>query len=223
MGTPNDGNAVPFSAASVKGHYQTLAHSYVSKANRACNRAYIDLVARLLPSASRVLELGPGGHSLLGGVSAQFKAACDLSEAMLRAGSGCANPVAGDVQELPFSNGQFDAVLCFNMLEHVPDPRGAVAEAARVLASGGRFLAVTPTGNAERLLDLLERLHLKLPEGPHRFLKTAELAEIVGAYLDIIEHKRFLVFPAGPPFAVRAADICAGHWGLFQYLLAQKG
>lgn len=222
MGGPLQPTDMPFSASNVKGHYRALAPAYADRSNKACNRAYTELVSRLLPSAGRVLELGPGGHSLLGCVSARVKVACDLSEAMLRAGSGCSNPVVGDVQSLPYKDGQFDAIMCFNLLEHVPDPRRAVEEAARVLAPRGRFLAVTPTGEVEWLLDLLERLHLKLPEGPHRFLKTDALAAIAGASLQTLEHQRFLVFPAGPGLVVRVADACAGHRGLFQYLLAEK-
>jgi SAM-dependent methyltransferase len=39
--------------------------------------------------------------------------------------------------ELPFADGTFDRVVCFDALHHVPDQRKAIAEFARVLVDGG--------------------------------------------------------------------------------------
>jgi SAM-dependent methyltransferase len=52
--------------------------------------------------------------------------------------------VFGDAQALPFRTGTFDAVLLLHVLEHVPDPERAVAEAVRVLRAGGRVIVETP-------------------------------------------------------------------------------
>lgn len=51
--------------------------------------------------------------------------------------------IQGDICELPFSQGEFDAIVCFHVLEHVPDDRKALRELRRCLKSGGMlFLAV---------------------------------------------------------------------------------
>jgi SAM-dependent methyltransferase len=65
----------------------------------------------------------------------------------------------------PFAAGRFDAVTLWDVLEHLPDPHAAVAEAARLLAPGGR-LALT-TGDVGSLTARLSgaRWHLyTLPE-----------------------------------------------------------
>lgn len=49
-----------------------------------------------------------------------------------------------DGSEFPLQDGSFDSVLCTEVLEHVPDPRLHVSEAARVLKKGGRILLTTP-------------------------------------------------------------------------------
>jgi SAM-dependent methyltransferase len=49
----------------------------------------------------------------------------------------------GDVQELPFDDGEFDVAIAAWMLYHVPDVPRALAELARVLEPGGRLVAVT--------------------------------------------------------------------------------
>ena len=75
------------------------------------------------------------------------------------------------------------------------------------------------------LLDLLEAFHLKLPEGPHRFLTTRELAALADCGFRTLEHRLFLAFPAGPDAFVRAVDraVAGRHGrGLFQYILLER-
>jgi SAM-dependent methyltransferase len=52
--------------------------------------------------------------------------------------------VFADGMQLPFSNACADAVLCFEVAEHVPDPYRLVSEIARVLRSGGRTFISMP-------------------------------------------------------------------------------
>lgn len=46
--------------------------------------------------------------------------------------------------ELPFADGEFDSVLMDNVLEHIPDPGCLLAEAHRILRTGGRLLVGVP-------------------------------------------------------------------------------
>jgi SAM-dependent methyltransferase len=63
-----------------------------------------------------------------------------------------------DISALPFPDGRFDAVIAMHMLYHVPDQRRAVAEAARVLRPGGRFIVTTNgVGNLRALYDISAR------------------------------------------------------------------
>lgn len=49
----------------------------------------------------------------------------------------------GDVQELPFADGEFDCGVANWMLYHVPDLDRGLRELARVLRPGGRLVATT--------------------------------------------------------------------------------
>ena len=55
--------------------------------------------------------------------------------------------VCGDAAILPFRDQSFDAVTMFDVLEHVPDDRQAVAEALRVLRPRGAVLLSAPNMN----------------------------------------------------------------------------
>ena len=52
--------------------------------------------------------------------------------------------VQGDVTSLPLPSGSFDIVVAFEVIEHLEDWRGFLAEAERVLAPDGQFIVSTP-------------------------------------------------------------------------------
>lgn len=54
----------------------------------------------------------------------------------------------GDVRELGLPAASFDAVVMAQLIEHVYDPPGLVAECARLLAPGGRLVAMTPNAGS---------------------------------------------------------------------------
>ena len=49
-----------------------------------------------------------------------------------------------DVTALPFADAAFDAAMSLDVLEHVPDFRGALREFARILRPGGRLVLTVP-------------------------------------------------------------------------------
>ena len=50
----------------------------------------------------------------------------------------------GDAQELPLADACVDWILCFETVEHLPDPTKAIREFARVLRPRGRLVLTTP-------------------------------------------------------------------------------
>jgi len=57
-----------------------------------------------------------------------------------------------DVTRLTFADRSFDAVLCFDVLEHVPDYRQALKEFYRVLASGGQLVVSVPFSHQQETI-----------------------------------------------------------------------
>jgi ubiquinone/menaquinone biosynthesis C-methylase UbiE len=64
----------------------------------------------------------------------------------------------GDAAALPYPDAHFDTVVFCMVLCTIPDDRGAVAEAARVLRPGGRLLLLEHVRSPNTLLRGLERL-----------------------------------------------------------------
>ena len=127
-------------------------------------------------SRGRILDAGCGPypiHSvLLGNDPSRWIVAMDISESMVRLAVdrarrlGLTFPgVVGDVEALPFRDGAFDACVCGDTIEHVPDDRTAVVELARIIRRGGRLFLATP--NRVRL-DVLRRRLADLRRGIRR-------------------------------------------------------
>ena len=79
-------------------------------------------------------------------------------------------PVRADVTRLPFADGVADAVSAGEILEHVTDLRGAVAEACRVLRPGGTLVIDTIAATwLARLVAVTigERVPRAAPPGIH--------------------------------------------------------
>jgi SAM-dependent methyltransferase len=107
-------------------------------------------------SPSRVLEVGCGWGEFAARVRDELEAAVvaiDLSPRMVElARERGLDARVGDVQELPFGNGEFDCAVANWMLYHVPDIDRGLMEVARVLRPGGRLVAAT---NSRRHLEEL--------------------------------------------------------------------
>jgi SAM-dependent methyltransferase len=85
--------------------------------------------------------------------------------------------VQGDATALPFPDGCFDAVVTSEVLEHIPDDAGAIAELRRVLRRGGLMAATVPAWLPETICwKLSDGYHAPAAEGGHvRIYSATEL------------------------------------------------
>jgi SAM-dependent methyltransferase len=110
----------------------------------------------------RVLEVGGGEGELAARIKNELGVevvGIDQSEAMVaeQRAKGIDARV-GDVQQLPFADGEFDVAVAAWMLYHVPELDRGLAELARVLNGGGLLVAVTnAVDHLQELWDLAQR------------------------------------------------------------------
>lgn len=136
----------------------------------------------------RVLDAGCGAGEFLAflGRVGFTVAGVDLSaEAAERARRRCpeAEVRIGSIEEpLPFCHGAFDAIWCTEVLEHLFDVHGALAELNRVLRPEGVLVLTTPY-HAFLKNVLIARLNFDRhfnPEGSHiRFFTHGTLARVL--------------------------------------------
>ncbi len=137
----------------------------------------------------RCLDAGSGRGPFV----PQLRKACAEVVRLDRESRGGAPDVLGDVQDLSaLSDGSFDTVLCTQVLEHVPHPRRALSELARVLRPGGHLILSAPH---------LSMIH----EAPHDFFRFTRFSlehltrEVGLAVLELAEAGGLLAFLAHAP------------------------
>ena len=122
-----------------------VADNYVSQFAEAADQAMVGLMQAVSPApGSTVLDLCCGHGAMTAKLCEQGcqVTGLDFSNEMLAyAKSNAPNATLqhGDAQNLPFGDQTFDAVLCNCGIMHLPDQALALAEARRVLRSGGTF------------------------------------------------------------------------------------
>lgn len=142
----------------------------------------------------RILDLGCGtgygAAALAAGARAAsrrviaFDRARPAGHARSSLGSACF--VQGELERLPFASTSVDVVVSFQVIEHLADPRGYLAEIARVLAPGGLALISTPNRLES---DGENPFHL-------REYTAAELAQVLATHFETVE--MLGVFALGP-------------------------
>lgn len=104
------------------------------------------------------------------------------------------NPVRAmvemDITNIGFGNDWFDVVLCFHVLEHVPDDRKAMSELYRVLKPGGWAILQVPVN----LEETYEDSRIITPEERERHFGQKDHVRVYGLdYKDRLEQAGFRV------------------------------
>ena len=160
-----------------------------------------------LQPGERVLDIGSGPGFRAAEMAAEVGPdgrvhGIDSSEIMLASARRREAPVeygTGDALALPFPDEQFDVAVCTQVYEYVEDIAAALAEARRVLRTGGRLLVldtdwdsiVWHSGDRERMERVLEAWneHLADPYLPRRLpglLRAAGLELTDSAIIPIL-------------------------------------
>lgn len=103
--------------------------------------------------------------------------------------------VQGDFADLPFAEASFDTVLLHQVLHFAPDPAPALAEAARVLRSGGR-IAIVDFASHDREELRTRHQHVRLGFSDRQM---AELLRAAG-------------FAASAPIALDGGELVVKIW-----------
>lgn len=120
---------------------------------------------------ARVVALDRDGAELRE-VARWFAAMATAREAPAGASAAA---VEGDALSLPFPDDGFDVVIVSEVMEHIHDDKGVLAEAVRVLRPGGRIAVTVPRYGPEKLCWALSDAYHEVEGGHIRIYKADEL------------------------------------------------
>lgn len=86
-----------------------------------------------------------------------------------------ATAMEGDALNLPFPDESFDVVIISEVMEHIPDDKGVLAEMVRVLRPGGRIAITVPRYGPEKVCWTLSDAYHEVEGGHIRIYKADEL------------------------------------------------
>ena len=139
--------------------------------------------------------------------------------------------VQADAQAIALAGDSMDTVICCETIEHVPDPRAAVHELARVLRPGGRLFLTTPNylgpmGGYRGYLRLTGRRFTEEGQPINHFLlaplvrRWVRAAGLRVARTTAAGH--YLPFPGRPPILLIERTRWLNPFGLHALTVAEK-
>ncbi len=201
-----------FTLEAVRQHWNRVAVKY-----DGWNKAYDTTHFQRFIEAMKHIQLAPGMRVLdvwsrTGNASRYLFEACpqieytglELSEEMIRLARQKypqRSFAEGSLVALPFPSAAFDRVLSLETLEHVPVPVQMLQEIRRVIKPGGRLVMSLPPAYAEWMTALVDGMKVNHGEGPHRFLPSREVKQLLDQCgFRLLLHLGTVLIPAGPAF-----------------------
>lgn len=165
--------------------------------------AKLSIRKELLPfgRSARVLDVGcgDGRHILAAARRACFAVGVDYDHAELlkaraRLRGARIDLIAADACHLPFRSETFDAVICTETLEHLPDDRGAMHEIARSMKQGALLHGAVPSHFTEVPFFTLSPGYRNAPGGHVRIFSPASLFRKLASEGIAVQNFRYIHF-----------------------------
>lgn len=121
--------------------------------NEATREAWLEDALRIIPTGSRILDAGAGELQYkrfcahLDYVSqdfAQYDGIGDASGLQMGSWDQSRLDIVCDITTIPEPDASFDAIMCIEVFEHLPDPLRALQEFSRLLKPGGHLILTAP-------------------------------------------------------------------------------
>lgn len=136
-------------------------------------------------------------------------------------------PIVGNAEHIPLSDNFVNAVLCSEVMEHVPNPEDCCREVFRIVAPGGRVVVSTPNRipyERYNSVRLAIRKLLRMEPGPSEDFYDSPLEHT--NLIEYLEKAGFeieeVVFGIKVPFAKRFFMYLPGRLAMGMVMLLEK-
>ena len=201
----------PWTDEDVEAHWDKVSHRYVEENNKVKKAhvqrfietmKYLDLLAnaQVLNITSRDCE---ADDYIKKAEQSAHVINAEISEGLIREAKKI-RPFAEQVKlstysVLPFDNKRFNRIVCLETLEHVAEPVNFLNELYRISTDNTRMVLSCPSLTSEPAYRFFTYLFGGHGEGPHRFLKSKEVKQLLEhTKWKLILHKGTVLIPVGP-------------------------
>ncbi len=162
-------------------HFDNIAKDYDSyKKNNSFYYSNLkNLLARLIPKNSKVMEIGCGTGDILAHLEPKSGYGVDISRNMVRLAKSKYKQLDNLTFSTTYPDGLYDYVFMADVVEHLDNPLRVFEAAYKHLRKKGIFVITMANPIWEPLLMFWEKMGWKMPEGYHKRLGYKEIVKMV--------------------------------------------
>jgi ubiquinone/menaquinone biosynthesis C-methylase UbiE len=178
---------------------QAPAPLEVGRANESMRHAWVQRTLKRVPAGSRLLDAGAGEQRFRAACShlkyvaqdfGEYDGAGDGSALQTRRWDQTELDIVSDITAIPQPDASFDAVLCTEVFEHLPDSLAALREFSRLLRTGGCLILTAP------FCSLTHMAPYHFASGFNRYFYSTHLPSHGFEILEIQQNGNFFEFLA---------------------------
>jgi SAM-dependent methyltransferase len=202
----------------------------VGVSNENARELWIQRALKLIPANSRILDAGAGTQRYRKFCTHLDYVSQDFGEydgqgnsAGLQTGSFDYGKldIVSDIAAIPEKSSSFDAVMCIEVLEHLPEPISALKEFSRLLKSGGYLIITAP------FCSLTHFAPYHFNTGFNKYWYTNHLTQNDFEVTEITPNGNFFEFVAQeiyriPSVSYRYSETKPRLWEYFSMFIVQK-
>ncbi len=191
-------------------HFEKIAPHYdqFKKRNYYYYRQLKELYLEEIKNAKTalVLEIGTGTGEILAVINPGFGLGIDPIYEMVKIATYKFREkknlsfIIAEAEALPLKF-HFDYIILPDVIEHLHNVNDALREIKRIADKSTTIIITWANSIWKPILDLLEILKLKMPEGPHNWLKRSELLRLIeNLDFTVVKEGTKCLIPAKIPF-----------------------
>jgi len=219
--------------SSTKKHFDDIAnqYDYFKKRNRFYYKNLREFYKIKIPPNRKVIEIGCGTGDIIAEIKANKKVGVDISHEMINIARQKHPDVqfeVGNVENLETEE-KFDYIFLADVIEHIENLPMAMKTLERICSQETKIIFTYANPLWEPLLLALEKMNLKMPEGPHYRIPYFRFKKLFRKYgFKKIERGWRLLIPTNIPFFSNLVNSIFYHiplikrFGMLEYLIIQK-